>query len=96
MHNDKFSGFKQVLEQIKVPETDAAFEVAPALIDLLPHDLTHYFTYNGSLTTPPCAEVVTWIDFKEPIHLSHDQVMFGGANDSELNILFIVECFPVC
>lgn len=96
MHNDNFNGFAQVLPKIVDPDTNATFAVAPALIDLLPHDLTHYFTYNGSLTTPPCAEVVTWIDFKEPIHLSHDQVMFDAANNnSKLNIVFIVECFPV-
>lgn len=74
MHNANFNGFAKVLPQIIEPETEAAFDFAPALYELLPTDLTHYFTYNGSLTTPPCSEVVTWIDFKEPIHLSHDQV----------------------
>lgn len=36
--------------------------------------LTEYYTYHGSLTTPPCSEVVTWIDFKQSIPLSHAQV----------------------
>ncbi|KAJ6646133.1 Carbonic anhydrase 7 [Pseudolycoriella hygida] len=71
--NPNYKGFGEVLPKIIQPETEAAFDVAPALIQLLPHELTHYFTYNGSLTTPPCSEVVTWIDFKEHIKLSHDQ-----------------------
>lgn len=74
MHNDNFNGFSKVLPQIIEAETEATFDKAPALFDLLPHDKNHYFTYNGSLTTPPCTEAVTWIDFKDPIKLSHDQV----------------------
>jgi len=45
--------------------------------DLLAPDTLNkqeYFTYNGSLTTPPCLEIVTWIEFKDEQQLSHEQV----------------------
>lgn len=40
---------------------------------LLPGSL-NYWTYEGSLTTPPLLESVTWIVCKEPISLSSEQV----------------------
>lgn len=40
---------------------------------LLPSDQTSYH-YNGSLTTPPCAEEVRWIVFDEPIEMSKEQI----------------------
>jgi carbonic anhydrase len=43
------------------------------LTDLLPTN-KNYFTYTGSLTTPPCSQGLQWIVFKEPIELSKDQV----------------------
>lgn len=33
-----------------------------------------YWTYDGSLTTPPLLESVTWIVCKEPISVSSEQV----------------------
>lgn len=33
-----------------------------------------YYTYMGSLTTPPCSEGVLWIVMKEPIRLSPQQI----------------------
>lgn len=34
----------------------------------------HYWTYPGSLTTPPLSESVTWIVLREPISISEKQV----------------------
>lgn len=34
----------------------------------------HYYTYHGSLTTPPFTECVIWIIFTKPIRISQKQV----------------------
>ena len=41
---------------------------------LLPKDHTAYYTFPGSLTTPPCSEGVTWFVLVHPGHLSKAQV----------------------
>lgn len=94
IHNPNFDVFTKVLEEIIQPETSATFDVSPALIDLLPDDYTHYFTYFGSLTTPPCAEVVTWIDFKHPVILSHDQVIIN--TEAGLHLLCFKSTNEIC
>ncbi len=40
---------------------------------LLPRDMS-YYTYAGSLTTPPCSEIVNWIVLKTPIEISKSQI----------------------
>ncbi len=41
--------------------------------ELLPGEKS-YFTYAGSLTTPPCSESVKWIVLKSPIQMSEAQI----------------------
>jgi len=41
---------------------------------LLPEDTSKYFTYCGSLTTPPCFESVRFLLFKDPITVSEAQL----------------------
>ena len=37
-------------------------------------DAFNYWFYNGSLTTPDCNEVVTWIVAEKPLLVTNDQV----------------------
>lgn len=55
--------------------------------DLMPED-RGYYSYEGSLTTPPCSEGVRWIVLKNPIELSEKQL---GA----FQALFPVNARPV-
>ena len=41
--------------------------------DLLPAE-RGYFRYYGSLTTPPCSQIVIWTVFKQALGLSQDQI----------------------
>ncbi|KAI1231543.1 hypothetical protein IHE44_0007997 [Lamprotornis superbus] len=41
---------------------------------MLPENLSHFYRYQGSLTTPPCSESVIWTIFHSPVVLSHTQI----------------------
>lgn len=49
---------------------------------LLPENTSDYWTYSGSLTTPPCYESVRWIVFKEPVTYARKQLdLFRSLHD---------------
>ena len=52
---------------------DLAAEVTLDPAQLLPED-RRYFTYMGSLTTPPCTEGVLWMVMKTPVTVSPEQI----------------------
>lgn len=44
------------------------------LSSLMPRNTALFYTYKGSLTTPPCNEVVTWVIFPNPVPISFRQM----------------------
>jgi carbonic anhydrase len=64
-----------------LPRTAGASEKVTEMVNpggLLPAD-RGYWTYTGSLTTPPCTEGVRWFVFEEELSLSRDQLRTFGA-----------------
>ncbi len=53
---------EELLENVKI-DVDA----------LLPAD-RRYYTFSGSLTTPPCSEDVTWFVLKHPVTVSAEEI----------------------
>lgn len=53
--------------------TEVPAPVAINLNQLLPED-KRYYTYMGSLTTPPCSEGVLWMVMKQPVPIAPEQV----------------------
>ncbi|XP_063226615.1 carbonic anhydrase 7-like [Bacillus rossius redtenbacheri] len=72
--NEVYSELVSYLPRVAAPGASARLLRPNALESLLPRNRHLYFTYHGSLTTPPCSEVVIWVDFKQPVLLSHRQV----------------------
>lgn len=65
---------QQVWNNLPLEKHEAATASAPIdLAQLLPAD-RRYYTYMGSLTTPPCTEGVLWIVMQQPVPVSPEQI----------------------
>ncbi|XP_077995920.1 carbonic anhydrase 3-like [Glandiceps talaboti] len=72
--NEAFKDLLLQFPQIKLSGSEVNFEEALDIMEMLSEDRSEYFRYDGSLTTPPCAEGVIWTVFKNPIYLSSVQM----------------------
>lgn len=57
-----------VLGLVEIPNT---FVNAKAM---LPADTSHFYSYSGSLTTPPCSEGVRWFVMENTVQFSAEQI----------------------
>lgn len=70
---DENMAISAVWDLIPDAGAEAAGQVAIDPSGLLPDD-HHAFRYAGSLTTPPCSEIVTWNVYAAPAELSQAQI----------------------
>jgi len=69
--------------------TELPINISVTLISLIPPNTDVFYTYKGSLTTPPCSEVVTWIIFATPVPISFRQVCTFNCVLLGINICII-------
>lgn len=75
--NEHLKPLLQNLPSIRWVDSQIDLNVSITLSSLLPKDIDTYYTYRGSLTTPPCSEAVTWIIFSTPVPISFRQVLYN-------------------
>ncbi|KAK3086570.1 hypothetical protein FSP39_020377 [Pinctada imbricata] len=70
-------GFKQITDHLKEITKTGSHSPSPGKFDpscLVKDDISRYWTYEGSLTTPPLYESVTWIVFDDVMEISQEQL----------------------
>nr|ACO12737.1 Carbonic anhydrase 2 [Lepeophtheirus salmonis] len=73
---EKHEEFQKVVDSLQKIKFKGEKTVLASSVDptkFLPKS-KDFWTYEGSLTTPPLYESVTWIVFREPIQLSEEQI----------------------
>lgn len=69
-----YDDITKALGNVTDPHSSVVMQHPFSFLNILPYDLRRYFTYKGSLTTPPCSEVVIWLDFEQPVRLASAQI----------------------
>ncbi|MFH4983000.1 hypothetical protein AB6A40_009709 [Gnathostoma spinigerum] len=62
-----------LISRIRAPSSSETIS-GVNLMEKLPKNLKSFWRYSGSLTTPPCSEIVTWTIFTEPVNITRDQL----------------------
>ncbi|XP_043681429.1 carbonic anhydrase 2-like isoform X1 [Vespula pensylvanica] len=72
--NESLNPILNILSDIKWVNKTKQMNNSIALSSLIPKYTDTFYTYKGSLTSPPCNEVVTWIIFSMPVKISFRQM----------------------
>ncbi|KAJ8286505.1 hypothetical protein GJAV_G00039950 [Gymnothorax javanicus] len=83
--SDSFNHLTNLLPAVAYKGKTAHVTPFP-LSSLLPmKNISQYYRYHGSLTTPPCSKVVVWTVYEVPIYISYKQLgqFVSGVYHSE-------------
>jgi carbonic anhydrase len=97
--NEELSKLSSLMSSVRYKGEKITIKESMNLSKLLPQQKA-YWTYLGSLTTPPLWESVTWIVFKEPVYCTEQQIesfrqisyfpysedLMSGSNDCDINV----------
>ncbi|XP_015513749.1 putative carbonic anhydrase 3 [Neodiprion lecontei] len=72
--NNKLSPILNTFPAVHWFNSTVKMDVSITLASLMPENTEIFYTYRGSLTTPPCYEAVTWIVFPNPVQISFRQM----------------------
>ncbi|XP_012530254.1 carbonic anhydrase 9 [Monomorium pharaonis] len=82
--NELLQSFINKLPDVQWANTELLINMSFALASFIPLNTDIFYTYKGSLTTPPCSEVVIWIIFAIPVPISFRQMnMFRKLSNGE-------------
>lgn len=75
-HRKSNADFNPIVnELVRINATEEAQEIDyKSIYDLLPSNLDAFYTYSGSLTTPPCYQVVNWVVMAERLNMNAKQI----------------------
>ncbi|XP_076867843.1 carbonic anhydrase 4a [Brachyhypopomus gauderio] len=73
--NRKYDTFIQGLKDVENFNSNTTIsQISLSSLLLSEENMTQYYRYEGSLTTPTCTEAVVWTVFEHPIPLSREQL----------------------
>ena len=72
--NEKLEPLLQKIKNLSKANRTDDLDQGMMLKDLLPENTNEFYRYHGSLTSPPCHEIVAWTVFKHPVSISFEQL----------------------